>query len=116
VVEAVLVVPILMFLLLVAVQFCLWMHAVQVTQLAASEGDRVARSYGGGPSAGVDAAQNVLQGQGSDVTDPSVTISVLPGDSEWLQVTGRSVSVVPGMSLPVSASATGQIQEFRGSE
>ena len=111
-----LVVPILMFLLLVAVQFCLWMHAAQVAQLAAAEGDRVARSYGGGPSAGVNAAQGVLNGRGSDVTSPSVTVSVLPGDSEWLQVTGRSVSVVPGMSFAVSASATGQIQEFRGSE
>ena len=67
-VEAVLVVPVLMLLLLVAVQFCLWMHAAQVAQLAASEGDRVARSYGGGPSAGVDAARSVLQGPGSDVT------------------------------------------------
>ncbi len=115
-VEAVLVVPVVMFLLLVAVQFCLWMHAVQVAQVAASEGDRVARSYGGGSAAGVVAARDVLDGRGSDVTDPSVAVSVLPGDSEWLQVSGRSVSVVPGLSFAVSASATGPIQEFRSSE
>jgi Flp pilus assembly protein TadG len=116
VVEAVLLVPVLMLLLLVAVQFCLWMHAAQVAQLAASEGDRVARSYGGGPSAGVDTARQVLQGQGSDVTSPSVRVSVLPSDSEWLRVTGHAVSVVPGLSFAVSASATGPIQEFRSSE
>jgi hypothetical protein len=116
VVEAVLVVPVLMVLLLVIVQFCLWMHAVQVTQLAASVGDRVARSYGGGPSAGTASAQTVLHGPGSDVASSSVTVAVLPGDSEVLRVTGRAVSVLPGLSFTVSASAIGPIQQFRSSE
>ncbi len=109
-------VPVLMLLLLVIVQFCLWMHGNQVVQLAASEGDRVARSYGGGPAAGAASARSVLTGPGSDVTSSSVTVSVLPGDSEVLQVTGRAVSVVPGLSFTVSASAIGPIQQFRGSE
>jgi len=47
------VVPVVMLLLLVAVQLALWAHAAQVVQLAASEGDRTARSIGGGPAAGV---------------------------------------------------------------
>ncbi len=105
-----------MFLILVSVQFCLWMHATQVAQLAASEGDRAARSYGGGPGAGVQTAQGVLRGSGSDVTNSTVVVSVLPGDSEWLQVSGRAVSVVPGLSFSVSASATGPIQQFRSTE
>ena len=116
VVEAVIVVPVLMFLLLVVVQLCLWMHAVQVTQLAASEGDRAARSFGGGPAAGVASAQAILHGSGSDVTGSQVVVSVLPGDSEWLQVSGRATSIVPGFSFGVSASAIGPIQQFRSSE
>jgi hypothetical protein len=116
VVEAVIVVPVVMLLLLVAVQFCLWMHAVQVAQVAASQGDRVARSFGGGPSAGTMAAEGVLRGPGSDVIGGTVSVSVLPGDSEWLQVSGHAVSIVPGLTLPVSASATGPIQQFTGSE
>jgi hypothetical protein len=116
VVEAVIVVPVVMLLLLVSVQFCLWMHAVQVTQVAASEGDRVARAFGGGPSAGTAAAEGVLRGPGSDVADSSVTVSVLPGDSEWLQVSGHALSILPGLSFGVSASATGPIQQFRESE
>jgi len=116
VVEAVLVVPVLMLVLLVIVQFCLWMHATQVAQTAASEGDQVARSVGGGPAAGVASARSVLSGPGSDVTGSTVVVSVLPGDSEWIQVTGRAVSVVPGLSFAVSASAVGPIQQFRGSE
>ena len=114
--EAVIVVPVVMLLLLVSVQICLWMHAVQVAQVAASQGDRVARSFGGGPSAGTSAAQAVLRGPGSDVTGGTVTVSVLPGDSELLQVSGRAVSILPGLAFSVSASATGPIQQFRGSE
>jgi len=116
VVEAVIVVPVVMVLLLVCVQFCLWMHAVQVAQLAASQGDRVARSFGGGPTAGTAAAERVLRGPGSDVTGSSVSVSVLPGDSEWLQVSGHALAIVPGVAFAVSASATGPIQQFRGSE
>ena len=58
----------------------------------------------------------VLRGPGSDVTGGTVSVSVLPGDSEWLQVTGHAVSIVPGLAFTVSASATGPIQQFRGSE
>ena len=116
VVEGVIVVPVLMLILLVIVQFCLWMHASQVAQLAASEGDRVARSYGGGPAAGAASAQAVLHGPGSNVTSSSVTVAMLPGNSEVLRVTGQATSVLPGMSFTVSASAIGPIQQFRGSE
>jgi len=45
-----------------------------------------------------------------------VSVAVLAGDSEVLRVTGRSVSVLPGFSFSVSASAIGPIQEFRSSE
>ena len=116
VVEAVLLVPVVMVVLLVAVQVALWMHAVQVAQVAASEGDRAARAYGGGPPAGTAAAREVLDGPGSDVADASVTVAVLPGDSAWLRVSGHALTIVPGITLPVSASATGQIQRFRSSE
>lgn len=115
-VEAVLVVPVLMLVLLVIVQFSLWMHATQVAQLAASEGDRVARSFGGGTAAGTAAAQAVLRGPGSDVTGATVSTTVLPGDSEVLRVAGRAVSILPGLSFTVSASANGPIQQFRSDE
>jgi len=116
VVEVVIVVPVLMLVLLVIVQFCLWMHAAQVAQLAASEGDRVARSFGGGQVAGTASAQDVLRGPGSNVTGSSVTVAILPGNSEVLRVTGLATSVLPGLSFTVSASAIGPIQQFRGSE
>jgi hypothetical protein len=116
VVEAVIVVPVLMLLLLVAVQFALWMHATQVVQLAASEGDRSARSLGGGPAAGVTTARRVVDGPGSDVMSASCSATLLPGDAELLSVSGSALSVLPGLTFTVSASAIGPIQQFRSSE
>jgi len=105
-----------MILLLVGVQFALWMHASQVVQLAASEGDRSARSIGGGPAVGIARAQQVVAGPGSDVTSPSISTAVLPGDAELLRVSGTALSVLPGLSFGVSASAVGPVQRFRASE
>ena len=116
VVEAVLVIPVLMLLLLIVVQFALWSHAAQVAQLAASAGDRTARSVGGGPAQGVDRARSVLDGPGSDVISSNVTSEVLPGDLVEMTVTAKAESILPGLSLPVSAKLVGPIQEFRGSE
>jgi len=116
IVEAVLVVPVVMLLLLVAVQITLWMHAAQVVQLAASEGDRSARSVGGSPAVGIARVHQVVDGPSSDVTDPSVTVAVLPGDTEVLRVSATALAVLPWLRLPVSASAGGPIQQFRSSE
>jgi hypothetical protein len=43
-------------------------------------------------------------------------VSVLPGDAELVRVSGRATSVLPWLSLPVSASAIGQLQQFRSTE
>jgi Flp pilus assembly protein TadG len=116
VVEAVLVVPVLMLILVTLIQFALWAHAAQVTQLAASEGDRTARSFGGGTAAGVIRADAILRGSGSDLASSSTNVSLMPGDQVRLTVTGRAVSILPGLSLPVSAVDVGPVQEFRGAE
>jgi len=105
-----------MVLILVAVQLALWMHAAQVVQLAASEGDRSARSFGGGPVAGVAAARQVVGGPGSDVGPSTVSAAILPGDSVELVVSGDATSVLPGLSFTVSATANGPVQQFRSSE
>jgi hypothetical protein len=115
VIEAVLVIPVIMLILLAVVQFALWSHASQVAQLAASEGDRAARSMGGGTAAGISRAQWVLQGAGSDLERSSATAAVLPGDQVRLTVVGRALSILPGLSLPVSATVIGPVQEFRTS-
>ena len=105
-----------MLILLAVVQFALWAHAAQVAQLAASEGDRVARSPGAGSAAGVSRAQSVMQGAGSDLESAAAVASLLPGDRVRIRVTGRALPILPGLSLPVSATVVGPVQEFRASE
>lgn len=115
-VEAVLVVPVMMLLLLVVVQFALWAHAAQVAQLAASEGDRAARSVDGGPAVGLGRARAVMSGSGSDMATSDASVDVVAGNLIRVAVTGSAVSILPGMSLPVSAVQVGPIQQFSGSE
>jgi len=114
-IEAILIIPVLMFLLLLVVQFVLWAHAAQVVQLAASEGDRAARVVGGNPGEGATEARSVLAQSGSDVRSPVVTVTVLPADLAEITVSGQSVTILPGLSLPVTATVVGPVQEFRTS-
>ncbi len=115
VVEAVLVIPVAMLLLLAVVQFALWAHAAQVVQLAASEGDQVTRTTGGSAAAGEARAESVLSGSGSAVTATSATVSIGPDDEATITVTGRAETVLPWLVLPVSATQIGPVQEFRSS-
>lgn len=116
VLEAVLVIPIVMVLLLAVVQFALWSHGVQVAQLAASEGDRTAQAFGSGSAAGLARAEAVLRGPGSDVSAPRVTVATMAGGLVQITVSGDALSILPGISLPVSATQIGAIQEFRPAE
>ena len=111
--EAVLVVPVLMVVLLVVVQFVLWAHAAQVVQLAASEGDRVARAQGGSASGAMAAAQGVLGTDGSSVVGPAVGIESVGGGEVQVTVGGRAESIVPWLTLPVHAAAAGPLQIYR---
>jgi Flp pilus assembly protein TadG len=116
VVEVVLVIPVLMLILVTLIQFALWAHAAQVVQLAASEGDRTARSLGGSPAQGVSRAQTILDGTDSDLSSSGAVVVVMPGDQARITVTGTAISLLPGISIPVSAVQVGPIQEFRSSE
>ncbi len=115
-VETVIIVPVVMLVLVIMIQMVLWAHAAQVAHLAASEGARAAVSVGGGVTVGANRAQAVLASSGSDVESPNALAQMLPGDQISVTVTGRALSLVPWLSLPVSATQEGPIQEFRSSE
>jgi Flp pilus assembly protein TadG len=114
-VETVLLVPAMMLIVLVIIQFVLWAHAAQVTQLAASDGDRVARSQGGSTAEGLAQAEGLVRTSDSGLATARVSAVVMPGDVVRISVSGSAVSIIPGLSLPVSAAQAGPIQEFRES-
>jgi len=115
VVEAVVVIPVAMLLLLAVVQFALWAHAAQVVQLAASEGDQVTRTTGGSVAAGEARAESVLSASATVVSASSAVVSIGAGDQATITVTGQAEAVLPWLHLPVSATQIGPVQEFRTS-
>ncbi len=105
----------MMVIILIVVQLALWAHAAQVVQLAASEGDRAARSAGSSAGAGRLGAEAVLASAGSVVTSSSTSVAILPGEQVEVTVEGRAESVLPWLRLPVSATQVGPLQQFRNS-
>ncbi len=116
VVEAVLVIPVAMLLLMMVVQLALWAHAAQVVQLAASEGDQVARTTGGNVAAGEARAASVLSASGSVVISATSAVVSIGSDAQaTIKVTGRAEAVLPWLVLPVTATQIGPVQGFRAS-
>lgn len=111
--EAVLVTPVLLFLVMLVIQFGLWFHAQHVAQAAAEEGARAARAAYGSAATGRDRSEAFLEQAGSTIiTDRTVT-ATRTADTVTVEVHGRSANVVPGFTLPVNATATSPVERFR---
>ncbi len=111
--ETVIVVPVLLLLIMVVVQFGLWYHAEHVVQAAAQEGVRAARALDGTPEGGKERARRFLA-----VTDASLieepAIQVSRDDRQAaVEVTGRAVAVIPGLHLAVHGRAMSATESFQ---
>jgi Flp pilus assembly protein TadG len=111
--EAVLVTPVLLFLVMLVIQFGLWFHAQHVAQAAAEEGARAARSASGSASAGQERSEAFLDQAGATIITDRVVTASRTADIVTVQVHGRSVNVVPGIALPINATATSPVERFR---
>jgi hypothetical protein len=112
--EAVIVMPIAMIVLLFTVQACLWAHADTVVGFAASQGVRQATLAGGSTAAGIREAHSTLAATANSiVVDPRVQTRPLPDGRIDLVVSGYAESLLPGLRLPVSAERIGVVQQFR---
>jgi Flp pilus assembly protein TadG len=111
--EAVLVTPVLLLLVMLVIQFGLWFHAQHVAQAAAEEGARAARSASGSASAGQERSEAFLDQAGPTIITDRVVTASRTADIVTVQVHGRSVNVVPGIALPINATATSPVERFR---
>jgi Flp pilus assembly protein TadG len=111
--EAVLVTPVLLLLVMLVIQFGLWFHAQHVAQAAAEEGARAARSASGSASAGQERSEAFLDQAGPTIITDRVVTASRTADIVTVQVHGRSVNVVPGLALPINATATSPVERFR---
>jgi Flp pilus assembly protein TadG len=98
--------PLVLFLLMLIVQFALWAHATHIAQAAANAGVQATRVHGGTIAAGEAQTQAVLdQLSGSTLTGATVTVARTPTGAT-VTVDGAATAVLPGLVLPVHASAT----------
>ena len=106
--------PVLLLLVFGVVQAGLWFFARSLATTAAQEGVAAARAYGGSPSVGVTRATTFLtRSAGGSLTSPTVTSRGSTALAVRIVVTGRSLSVLPGVAgIPVTAAAEGPVERF----
>lgn len=112
--EAVLVTPVLLFLVMLVIQFGLCFHAQHVASAAAEEGARAARAEPGSARAGRERAKAFLDQAGPKIITNRTVTAVRRADLVTVQVRGQSVNVLPGFRLSVAATATSPVELFRG--
>ena len=110
--ELVIAMPLLLLLVLGIVQFALWEHAAHVAQATAQQGLAAGRVQGGSDQAATAEAKSVLAQLGTGVlTDPSVS-ATRGAVTTTVVVTGKAEGILPFLSLPVHAVATGPTERF----
>lgn len=115
--ETVIVVPVLLLLIMVVVQFGLWYHAEHVVQAAAQEGVRAARALDGTPADGKERARRFLAVTAASLIKEPAVQATRDDRQAAVEVTGRAVAVIPGLHLGVhgrAVSATEIFQADRG--
>lgn len=111
--ELVVAIPLLLLMIMLVVQFALWQHGIHIAQAAADRGVTAARIEGGTASAGTLEAQTVLSQLGqSIVVMPNVQV-IRDADTASVVITGSAETVVPGLTLPIRAQASGPVEQFR---
>lgn len=112
VLEAALVLPVMVFLTMLVIQYALLWHGRHVAEAAAREGLRASSAYRSTPSAGQAAAADYLRQVAPNLLQrPSVTAS---GTAESVTVSVRAdvLSLLGFAQLSVTETATGPVEQF----
>jgi Flp pilus assembly protein TadG len=110
--EIVLLTPVLLLLVMLVVQFGLWLHA----QAAADEGLRDARTASVSlADAEARASAFLDQTASSVIEDRSLSVE-RDGDVARVVVVGHAPGVVPGVELGIRAVAAAPVERFRADE
>lgn len=113
-VEAVLTVPVIVLMILGAVQVGLWWYSHQLAQSAAQEAARTARSYLSSADAGQAEGYsylNKVDSGGTALHHPAITVT-RGAKTVTVTVKGNVVSLVPFVSPTVSITVTAPIETY----
>ena len=105
--------PVVLLLVTALLQYGLWFFARTVALAAAQEGVTAARVLDAVPADGVERAAQYIEDNGADtLMAPTVVATSPTAGIVVVEVSGRSLSVVPGMTLTVTQSAQGPVESF----
>jgi nitrogen fixation-related uncharacterized protein len=114
--ELVVILPVLLLLVTVGLQFALWALASHALSDSVAQGGAALRAEDATSAAARTVTLQQLQALASDlVLRPSVSTQTLPDGIASLSASGTVPSLLPDMSLTVSAESTGPEQRFRAS-
>jgi Flp pilus assembly protein TadG len=105
--------PVLLLVVFTIIQVGLWSYARSLALGAAQEGLAAGRAYGAPVEAGRARAQSFLDATAGDSLVGSDVRARATAASLRIEVTGRALSVLPGVpGLPVRQHAEGPIERF----
>ncbi|MBE1584586.1 TadE/TadG family type IV pilus assembly protein [Nonomuraea angiospora] len=110
--EAALVYPAVLLLVMLTMNTALWFHARTLAMAAAQEGLRAGRTHGSSPSAGQATAERFIREiGGSFLTHPKVALT-RDVDTLEVSVSGQAISLVPLLTLTVTQVARAPIEKW----
>jgi hypothetical protein len=119
-VELAIIMPVVLVVILLVVQFALVLHGRQVADAAAREGARIARAAGVGASGWQGAAESrargIVRAAGPKMLQNVAVRAWQEGDQRGVIVEGDAVAAVPllpGMSFRITSRFGGPIECFR---
>ena len=102
--------PVVLFWLMLIVQYGLWWHAKQVANAAAAEAVDAAQVSAGTARDGEDAAASYLA-QSGNLDDITITVSREP-TTVTVEVHGDAPRLVPGVEWSVTARSSAPVERF----
>ena len=102
--------PVILFWIMLIVQYGLWWHAKQVANAAAAEAVDAAQVSTGSARDGEDAAASYLA-QSGNLDNITVTVSREP-TVVTVEVRGDAPQLVPGFAWSVTARSTAPVERF----
>ena len=111
--QLVLLMPMLLLMVMLIIQFGLWYHGSHVAIAAAQEGARAARLEGSSAAAGEARARDFLAALGREVVGDAQVVASRNAEVARVEVRGRSVELIPGWRLPITAVSEGAVERFR---
>lgn len=108
--ELVVVFPAVLLMILLTLQFGLYLHAAQIAEAGAQEAVESAQGERGAAREGEAAARRLLRSLGA-LAAPRVDVD-RTGTTVTARVSGHAQRLVPGVSLEILATAQGPVERF----